>query len=212
MISTQQRPAAEIAFSIRLPEDWLPLDLEGDRIPVQVERLVATAAAADPAIDRHRSVIEKQIREALREARAADLSFCAVLAKVIDDVLPLAASFTIALRNPPADAGDLLTGVRRIPNAIVGEFEIPDVGTVARARYVTRSPSGSLGNQPVDVSVTQYFVRPPRGRRIAIITASTPVLVLADEFAELFDSMVRTFAFEPVAPDLREAPHGGPTR
>ena len=188
-----------LPFSIVLPPDWLVLDLDGERIPVQVERLLTEAAGRDHGLAAHRGMLERQIRTALREVRAGELSLCAMLSRVVDDVLPLSATLTVALRDAPADAGAVVSQLRRLPGARVGEFTVPAVGAAVRAVYRSTAGQATPGSPLVEAAVCQYFIPAPRGSRVAVITAATPVLVLAEQFEGLFDEVARSFAFEPDA-------------
>lgn len=185
-----------LSFLLTLPPDWLVLDLESERIPVQVERLIEAAAGRDAGVAAHRGQIERQIRSVLREARTRDLSFCAMLATVIDDVLPMTATLTVSLRAAPdgADVNAIIGDLRRRPNAVVGEFLVPAVGPSVRAVY-REVVEDLAASGPVEAAVCQYFVPAPRGSKVAVITAATPTLPLADHFAALFDEVAATFEF-----------------
>jgi hypothetical protein len=186
-----------VPFTLNLPPDWMILDLEGDRIPIQVERLMIEAAQRDPNVAAHRGALEKQVRSALREVRSSELSFCAMLSRVIDDVLPMSATITVALRNVPADAGDMVSQLHRLPGARVTQFDLPSVGSIVKVAHRSTANSGVLESTPIEAAVVQYFIPTPRGSRMAVITAATPVLPLADHFESLFDEIARSFAFEP---------------
>jgi hypothetical protein len=183
------------------------------RITAQVTQLLDEALPRDPRVAEHRGFIERQLREALRQARAQQLDFCALLATVIDDVLPMLATFTIAQRTIGHGSSlvALLEDLQRQPHVEVSVVSVAGVGDVVRAQFRktlndsqftgARPPSGAPAR--VEAAVWQYFVPTPRRRHLAIVTAATPLLQLVDSFSDLFDAVMHTFRFsdESAAPE-----------
>ena len=98
-------------FSVVLPDNWLPLDVAGERrIADEVNALLERGAATDPAFTLHRGRIERQLRAVVRSVRREPVVMAAVLITVLDDILPLFASLTAAI---VAGAGRGLSGTTR---------------------------------------------------------------------------------------------------
>jgi len=186
-------------FSLSLPADWLVLDTEGERIPVQIGQLLDEAEQRDAGVKAHRGMIEKQLRAVLRSVRAQDLSFCAMLATVVEDVLPMYATLTGALRGRSGgnDVTAILAELQRKHHGNVRRIPIGDLVGV-RAAFRTTASDESLA-KPVEAAVWQYFIPSRQGDRVAVLTGSTPMLMLEQQFGELFDAMVGTFRFTDAA-------------
>ena len=196
-------------FELRLPPDWMVLETEGERIPVQLARLLDDAEQRDPAVQAHRGMVEKQLRAVLRNVRSQDLSFCAMLATVVEDVLPMYATLTGALRGRSGsnDVASILSELQRKQHGNVKRIPIGELVGV-RAAFRTTVSDEAMG-QPIEAAVWQYFI--PSGNtdggadRVAVLTASTPMLMLEQQFGELFDAIVATFRFKSPAGAGREA-------
>ena len=147
-----------LEFEVRLPPDWMVLDTEGERIPAQITRLLDEAEQRDPAVQAHRGMIEKQLRAVLRSVRAQDLSFCAMLATVVEDVLPMYATLTGALRSRSGgnDVSSILTELQRKQHSNVRRIPIGELVGV-RAAFRTTVSDEAVG-QPIEAAVWQYFI------------------------------------------------------
>jgi hypothetical protein len=182
-------------FQLRLPPDWMVLETAGERIPSQLTRLLDRAVERDPGVAAHRGMIEKQLRSVLRTVRSQDLSFCAMLATVVADVLPMYATLTGALRSSAGgnDLTAIATEVQRKPGVSVSRCAAGQL-TALRACYRSTVNDESAG-RPIEAAVWQYFVPSPEGNRVAVLTGATPVLPLEVQFGELFDAVIETFEF-----------------
>lgn len=186
---------SRLDFGLSLPPDWMVLDTEGERIPAQITRLLDEAEQRDSAVAAHRGMIEKQLRAVLRSVRAQDLSFCAMLATVVEDVLPMYATLTGALRGRAGsnDPSAILAELQRKHHGDVRRIPVGEIVGV-RAAFRTTVSDEALG-QPIEAAVWQYFIPSGQGDRVAVLTASTPMLALEQQFGELFDAIVATFRF-----------------
>lgn len=192
-------------FAVSLPADWMVLDTEGERIPAQISRLLDQAEQSDPGVRAHRGVIERQLRAVLRSVRAQDLSFCAMLATVVEDVLPMYATLTGALRSRSGsnDSAAILADLQRKKHSNARRIPVGELVGV-RAAFRTTVSDEAVG-QPIEAAVWQYFIPSEAGDRVAVLTASTPMLLLEQQFGELFDAIVATFRFSSPATSTREA-------
>ncbi len=87
----------------------------------------------------------------------------------------------------------MVMNLQRRPGAAVSRVELVGAGPAVRAVFRDRA-SHARTEDPVEASVVQYFI-PARPDTVAVITCATPVLVLAEEFAELFDAIADSFQF-----------------
>jgi hypothetical protein len=187
---------AVAAFTMRLPPDWLVLDVEGERIPVAVNRLLAQAEARDPAVAAHRGQLERRIRSVLRGAREQRVGFCAMLVAWVDG-LPVTADLTVGVRDAAGDdAAVIAAQLRGRMRAEVSVLDGLEIGPVVRAKFRQRAGESSA-RQPAEAAVWQYFIPEPDGRKVAVLTAASSVLALEDEFGDYFDAIVASFSFEP---------------
>ena len=182
------------SFWLDLPPDWLVLDPGSGRVLAQVAALVQRAVAKDPAVAAHRGMIESEIRAVVAQARSGDLSFCAMLATVVNDVLPMMATLTVAHRavRDGADTSSMLSTLRRRPGAAVTRVQLASAGTAVRAVFRDKARGGGL-DRPVQAAVCQYFI--PTRSGVVVVTGATPLLPLAEHFADLFDAIADSFTF-----------------
>ncbi|AZI58831.1 hypothetical protein EH165_12475 [Nakamurella antarctica] len=187
--------AQGVEFSLRLPPDWFVLDMKSDRVPAQVQRLVDEAVLRDPGVAAHRGRVESQVRSAMRRARAANLSFCAVLSTWVDDVLPLAASLTASVQSVRGSEREVLAEhLQRRKGALVETVE-HRVGPVVRSSFVDVIADPALGGAAAKSAVWQYFFAVPERGGLVVVTAASPVLELREQFGSLFDAIVESFRF-----------------
>ncbi len=195
--------AGRPAYWLNLPDGWLRLETTGERIPVQVQRLLDEAIAREPAAGAHRGQIERQLTSALRTARSRELAFAAMLATFTPNGLPIAASLTITVHKAPtgSDVSQILSGVGAGPDASAREnslFELPFVGNVVRSAFRDRVAidDAARGEPTVaDIAVWQYFIPEPSGRTVVVVTGATPTLPMTEVFGRLFDAVASTFQF-----------------
>jgi hypothetical protein len=195
MTTVTRRPSP--GYWMNLPEGWIPLDLDsGERIPVQVERLIAERAAADPAVAVHRGQIERQIAGALRAARVRQLSFAAMLATFTSTGLPVAASLALTRHRRPdgASAGDILADLESQRGKTASMLELPDVGPIVRCSYLDRLPIEGR-TEVAEFAIFQYYLPVPGGRDLVVATGATPTLPMTEIFGQLFDAILSTFQF-----------------
>jgi len=208
---TSTRRAAP-GFWLNLPDGWLPLEPGSERIPDQVQRLVELRAQADPRVAEHRGQVEQQLRAALKEARAKELSFGAILATFTADGRPITASLALTRHRSPggADAHRILAELgdqRDKQNTLI---ELPYVGTVVRSAYLDRTPvelpagQGRPASVLAEIAVFQYFMPMPGGSDIVVATGATPTLPMREVFGSLFDAILTTFQF------VEDDPAAGP--
>lgn len=190
--------AATAEFSLVLPDNWLPLDVVGEqRIANEVDALLARGAATDESFRSHRGRIEKQLRAAIRSVRREPVVMAAVLISVLDDILPLFASLTVAI------ADGSLSDHRGRPGARVQLVELPSVGVAVRQQFSDTSADPTTG-VTVAAAVFQWLVPMPDQRRRLILTFASPDTepVLLEAFADLFSAVAESLSFA----NMREPP------
>ncbi|AZI57425.1 hypothetical protein EH165_03875 [Nakamurella antarctica] len=184
-------------FSVWLPDDWWLFDLESDRISDQVERLLNQTAAIDPAVAAHRGKLEKLVRDSLRTARGQDLTFMAMWGTWSED-LPIVANLTVAMVDRPSgdDSAVLMSQLTRKAKAKVEVVRLTDIdAAVVHSRYRDVGTHPQYGGK-FESAVWQWFIPTPDDRGFAVVTASTPSVILENDFNELFGEIVDSFTFE----------------
>ncbi|MGI8665835.1 MAG: hypothetical protein ACR2N4_07380 [Jatrophihabitans sp.] len=185
-------PLATAEFSLVLPDNWLPLDVDGEhRIAAEVESLLSRGAAHDPSFNTHRGRIEKQLRAVIRSMRREPVVMAAVLISVLDDVLPLFASMTAAIVDGGAD------GYRGRPGAVARLVELPAAGQAVWQRFTDRSADPQTGTS-LQAAVFQWLVPMPDRQRRIVLTFVSPDTepVLLDAFADLFSAVAESLSFD----------------
>ena len=179
-------------FSLVLPDNWLPLDVAGEqRIADEVDALLQRGAATDESFRSHRGRIEKQLRAAIRSVRREPVVMAAVLISVLDDILPLFASLTVAI------ADGVLSDFQGRPGAQTSLVELPSAGVAVQQHFTDTSTDPSTG-VVVPAAVFQWLVPMPDQRRRLILTFVSPDTepVLLEAFADLFSAVAESLSFE----------------
>jgi hypothetical protein len=185
-------------FAVILPDNWLPLELAGgERIAAQVESLLTRGAALDAAYRSHRGLLERQIRAVLRGVRQQDVAFAAMHATVVDDVLPVLATMTVAVRDA---AGAGLAGMLDIygakPGYLVDVVGLRWAGDAVRLQFTDRVADPSSG-VTVEAVMFQWLIPVPGDTRVTMVTFASPNTepVLVDGMADLFAAIADTFEY-----------------
>lgn len=179
-------------FSLVLPDNWLPLDVTGEqRIADEVDALLARGAVNDESFRSHRGRIAKQLRAAIRSVRREPVVMAAVLISVLDAILPLFASLTVAI----VDGG--LDDYRGRPGAQLQLVALPSAGPAVLQRFTDTSIDPHTGVS-VTAAVFQWLVPMPDQRRRVILTFVSPDTepLLLDAFAELFSAVAESLTFD----------------
>ncbi|MEO6700830.1 MAG: hypothetical protein ABI140_04230 [Jatrophihabitantaceae bacterium] len=183
---------ATAEFSLVLPDNWLPLDVVGEqRIANEVDALLERGAATDESFHSHRGRIEKQLRAAIRLVRREPVVMAAVLISVLDDILPLFASLTVAIvDSSPSD-------YQGQPGADVQLVELPSAGVAVRQQFTDTSTDPNTG-VTVPAAVFQWLVPMPDQRRRLILTFASPNTepMLLEAFADLFSAVAESLSFK----------------
>jgi hypothetical protein len=142
MTGQQATPRDEPRFAMDVPDDWMVLALSGERISDQLSRLLDDGAARDAGFAAHRGAMEKQIRQVLKSVRGQNVSFAAMHATVINDLLPVLATLTIAMRPTGNDGvAGLLGELRPRPSYKLDLVTLRDSGDAAWSVALMRLPT-----------------------------------------------------------------------
>jgi hypothetical protein len=185
-------------FAVILPDNWQPLELAGgDRIAAQVESLLIRGAALDAAYRSHRGLLERQIRAVLRGIRQQDVAFAALHATVVDDVLPVLATMTVAVRDVAgAGLAGLLDTYATQRGYVVDVVGLRWAGDAVRLQFTDRVVDPSSG-VVVEAVVFQWLIPVSGDSRVTIVTFASPNTepVLVDCMADLFAAIADTFEY-----------------
>lgn len=196
----------ELGFAISVPDSWFEIDVHPDTRNASIAALVDERTRAVPELREHRATLAKALREAARGAYANGAVYCGAMVEGFDGAV-LTASVTVSLVRAPGDGGGAAQAIEGYlhpvprtgqdsPWRVVEHADLPQVGPVPRTRGVEDVvlPDGAGWVRSV---LTQTFVPfpGPTPDDVAMITASSPILPLADELFELFDAITSTFRF-----------------
>lgn len=185
-----------------LPEDWTVLDLDPRTRDRSIERLVRSAVGPADHLARLRRELVVLYRRAIHDAADHAAFFAATMGHTIEGASFGASVLGFLAPLPVGADGALLTDVGQLAAALAE----PADGEVARERSMvdlglgpavrTRSRvgsglAGSDGREPA-VDVVQFFAPIPQWTTLLVLAFSTPTLVAADAFAELFDALARS--------------------
>lgn len=194
--------APPTGFSIAVPPSWFEVDVHPDTRNSSINRLVIDRTRAVPELFAHKAALVRALRAAARTAHGRGAVYCGVMVEGFESAL-LTASVTVSVVTAPPDADGVLEHLRPIarsgPDSTWRDVlyaDLPHAGRVARTVGVedVTMPDGAGWLRTV---LTQTFVPMPGTDRVVIITASSPILPLAEELHQLFDAISSTFQFLP---------------
>jgi hypothetical protein len=205
---TTPAPSPVTGFSITVPETWFEIDVDPATRSASINELVRARTRGVPALAARRDEISQVLRAAAREAAAAGAVYCGVMVEAVEGT-GLTASVTVSLL-PAADgavrldtagaiAATLSEKRARTPDDTwtrVTVAELPRVGPAARSTGVedVEMPDGSGW---IRATLMQTFVPAPGGEGVALISCSSPNIVLVEPLHDLFDAVTGTFQFLP---------------
>ncbi|MGF7236047.1 MAG: hypothetical protein ACQSGP_13965 [Frankia sp.] len=204
--STTAAPSPAAGFSITVPDTWFEIDVDPATRSASINALVRSRTRGVPALEARRDEIAQLLRAAAREAAASGAVYCGVMVEPVEGT-GLTASVTVSLL-PPADANlrldtaaaiaaTLHEKTARNPNdtwTAVSVIDLPGIGPAARAAGVedVEMPDGSGW---IRATLMQTFVPVPGGDGVALISCSSPNIVLVEPLHDLFDAVSGTFRF-----------------
>jgi len=213
--SGRSHQAPPTSFSITVPANWFEIDIHPDTRNSAITTLVTERTRQVPALYEHRTALVRALRSAARSAYTNGAAYCGAMVEGFDTAL-MTASITVSIvPAPDVNAGpdairDQLRAIpergRDSPWRRVEQAQLPHVGAVPRTRGV-EDISLPDGAGWIRAALMQTFVPfpGPTLTRVAIITSSSPILALTDEFFDLFDAITSTFRFHSPPADPRPA-------
>lgn len=185
-------------YWIALSDEWLSMDVDPSTSPERLRLVLDAAAAADGQVRKKRGRIEQLFGRLVEESAEAGVSRCAFYFAMVDEVLPVQASLTVAERSLSPDSNDLVTIFQGLSEGeqkgTVDVVEL-DGGLAVRRTGRAREPlPGS--DRPIELLSRQYYVPVPgSGDEIVVLGFTSPNTELEGELNGLFDSIARSFVF-----------------
>lgn len=192
-------------FAITVPDSWFEIDVHPDTRNTAISALVNERIREVPELMPHRAALTRALRGVARSAYANGAAYCGVMVQGFDEAL-LTASVTVSIVRAPGndtDASAVTAQLRPLPRTgadspwrEVVQAALPEIGSVARTRGVEDVvlPEGEGWIRSVMMQTFVPFPGPDPGR-IAVITASSPILPLTEDLLDLFDAVTGTFRF-----------------
>jgi hypothetical protein len=194
-----------VGYVVRVPDSWYDIDVHPATRDDSIRVLVEDRVRGNDDLWRERRSIITFLRQQAKAAYDAGATYCASFATPTDEG-PVTGSVVISLVRAPAGSSEqddltehlasLFTPVPKgrheyDPWTSVGTVDVPGVGPCAR----------SWGVQDVEVDGRGYIrnvfmqtaVPVPGSNKVFLISASSPVVPLAEPLLDLFDAVTGTF-------------------
>ena len=200
------------AVHILVPSSWYEFDIHPATRDASIREVVRARVRERPELAEHRADLVRTLRRVADEAWTGGVLYFGAMAE-IDDEVPLTASLTISVLDArdEASGGSLASGgpqgivsvLKQIPRGSrptdpwrrVRLVDLPDAGQAARTEGID-DVEIPRDNRSARMVMAQTFVPFPAGDpRVAVISAATPQLSLAEPMLELFDGIASTFRF-----------------
>jgi hypothetical protein len=193
-------------MTIATPGDWIAIDLDaGDE---EIAAMVEERAQQLPQLRDSRDQAMRLMKQVRDAGDAVGIIFAAVMFEVVEGV-PVVASMTISAgplffnSDDLAPEGDRLeaiaTTIRAAKNSgsRLEDDSVVELPAGRALRLQQMQPSEGSGDPQVMTFSVQYLLPVEPDQTLIAITFSTPTVVLADEFAPLFDAIASTFELRP---------------
>lgn len=182
------------AVTVFVPATWSVLDLDSQTRTGSIARLVEERIGGGPDLSAARRRMMEQLERAVDTAvgQGAVLGYVLLTSgggKVA--TASLFVSLVDALSDPGGQVPEPAVAAEALAARLGGEVRELPVGPAVRAR---RRQSVALedGGTPSDVEIVHWYALHESGRRLALLTFSTPNVGLAAEFGEVFDLIAAT--------------------
>lgn len=196
--------AALPSVEMLLPAAWERLDLGGATRAADVAGLVDRTTRQGPEFAEARARMRAEVERAAEIGAAAGASLAFVYYSAPEGKLASASLFVALVDATGRPDGETEPEPRALADALAarygGEVGELDAGPAARVRRRGRAPSSDGTATGAEAEIVTWYVPHSSGRRIAVLTFSTPNVGLADEFSELFDTLADTLRWTRSAP------------
>lgn len=200
------RRASAGGFSLTVPDTWFEIDLHPATRDASVNDLVRSRTRGVPELEGQRGAIVKLLREISRQAVTGGAVYLGVMVEVVEGA-GLSASTTVSLL-PSPDGSSSTASTSAIMSTLSEKaarsehdtwtktalVELPAVGQGVRA-YGVEDVEMPGGRGQIRATTMRTFVPLPGSPRVALISCSSPNVVLVDAFHDLFDAVTSTFRF-----------------
>lgn len=196
-------------FSITVPASWWEFDIHPASRDDNIRTLINERVKQLPELAEHRTTMTKFLREMARDAYNSGAVYCGCMMQDFDNV-PISAQVTVSAVGARTPEGDLLpTDPETIAASLrekvarregdtwrkVTSVTIPETGLAART-YGIEDVQMPGGTRTIRVVLMQTFIPlPGTADKVALVSASSPVLDLAESFFDVFDAVTSTFRF-----------------
>jgi nucleotide-binding universal stress UspA family protein len=195
-MGTDTLPSArQPSVELLLPATWHRVDLDPETRAASIARLVkrTTRQGSEFANGRAQMRVEFERAAEIGVSSGATLAF--VFWSVTDGKLASASLF-VALIDASHAPEDGAMEPQALAEALAarygGEATELDAGPAARVRRRRPVPEAWAGSTGKEAEIVTWYVPHESGRRLAVLTFSTPNVGLADEFGEVFDALADT--------------------
>lgn len=185
-------PSAELLT----PASWTRLDLDPRTRATSIARLVERTTTPGPEFAEARAEMRAEFERAAEIGAVSGASLAFVYWSAPEGKLASASLFVAlvdaagAPPDGPAPAQHDLAGA--LAARYGGEVRELAAGPAARVRHREQVPGANGSATGPEAEVVTWYVPHQSGRRIAVLTFSTPNVGLADEFGEVFDVLADT--------------------
>ena len=185
-------------YWVALSDEWLSMDVDPSTSPEKLRQVLDAAAAVDGEIRKNRASIERLFSQLVQDSAQAGISRCAFFFSMVDELLPVQASLTVAERSLSPGSNDLVSifqGLSEDEQERTVDVVELDAGLAVRRTGRARERLPGL-DRPTEVLSRQYYVPVPgSGDEIVVLGFTSPNTDLEEELNGLFDSIARSFVF-----------------
>lgn len=201
-------------FAMPVPGEWTVLPLDPKTRDRRIAGLVAKELGKDDRLATLRRQKIVRLRKAAAEASANGAFFAALHGRILGEAA-LAASVVVSMMPPlrNTDGEPLVdpemmaaTLAQQTDDGAVLETSVVELVVGRAARLRRRGGSGFHGEdgREVEGEAVHFYVPLSEANRTLVLVFSTPLLRLADAYAELFDLMAAGARWVATTPDMPE--------
>ena len=184
------------AVELLLPATWNALDLAPETRGTSIRRLLDDTVRRIPPLAGEQTRMQAELQTAVEIAAASGAALAFVYWSAPEGKLASASLFVALVdANPPSqdrpapEPAVLAEALAARYGGEVGQLAAGPAARVQRQGHVS-GPNGSKTGP--GAQIVTWYVPHESGRRLAVLTFSTPNVGLAQEFGEVFDALADT--------------------
>ncbi|QKW06514.1 hypothetical protein HUT18_08965 [Streptomyces sp. NA04227] len=204
-------PGDVIGINIQVPSAWYEFDVHPATVNRSIREAVAERVREKPELAGYQADLVRTLKKVAREARKNNVVYSGSMCEIVDSE-PMVASVTVSVteavnettgERAPTGLDTLMAVLEPMapgrrptdPWRRVSAVDLPEAGAAARTEGIEDLEIPDDDRSYRAVMMQTFVPFPGSSPKVAVISASTPQLALAEPMLQLFGLITNTFRF-----------------